>query len=377
MVEDLRVLNELAIKYQALTASIRVDQYEVPLNLPDEARQTAAAYEAGASYQPSFAFPSVDPTALMELASFVRELDCSSSPWLQPMKVTLRFMMNTLADSVTHDPMAVTTRTTAMFGGLSRARLDRARDILNQPYTPTGEDPEFDAQEASAIVGQALDRVGLNDWTALVESRMNAMMDVSGERRELRIRQGTRLGRTAMARLLVHEVGCHVFRSASGSRQPIRLLGFGLGDYLTTEEGLACYQEEETGLDDPTDSRRLALRYLAAGLALERGFFDVYQELRRYSDHDQAFETTARAKRGISDTSQPGCHMKDKVYFEGIDLVSDHLKNNPDDLAVLYTGKISLGMLPLVKKALRQGGLIPAVFSPDLLPRLLQALPRH
>lgn len=104
---------------------------------------------------------------------------------------------------------------------------------------------------------------------------------------------------------------------------------------------------------DPDLEPHLVRQVLA--LSLDQPLFEVYTELRKFAAHNQAFETAARAKRGISDTSSPGCHLKDKVYFEGIQAVSKHLTVRPEDLSTLYAGKISLGMLPAVATAIASG----------------------
>jgi hypothetical protein len=198
------------------------------------------------------------------------------------------------------------------------------------------------------------------------------MMDVSAERHEIRLRKRSTFTPTMVTRLIVHEVGGQVFRAASGVRQPVQTLGLGIGDYLPTEEGLACYQEDLFGLADPVDSRRLALRYLAAHLSADRPLFDVYAELRQYADHDQAFETAVRAKRGFSQTLEPGAHLKDRVYFEGKWEVAQHLSLHQDDVSSLYVGKVSLSMLSLVNHSIRSGVLNPPAFHPGLIPSLLE-----
>jgi hypothetical protein len=365
------LLNIVGVRYQALAARIQVDQYEVPANYAEEAAKTLSAYIDGGRYNPSFRFRLVDGAAKADLDVFQSELKDLPSPWLAPMRTTIDYMTKVLIDSRSHSASAISKRTTAMYGGIAPTHLEAAVAELEQSYTPSTEATDLDAHAAVALIEEALKRVSLSDWSAHVEAHMNAMMDVSAERRELRIRQGTRFSLTGITRLLVHEVGCHVFRAASGMRQPIQLLGFSLGDYLPTEEGLACYQEQQTGLSDPVDSRRLALRYYAAALSFEQPLSGVYAELRRYTDHEQAFETAARAKRGIADTSQPGAHLKDKVYFEGLRAVSEHLAMHPADLTLLYTGKISLSMLPLVRESLARGDLIQPAYDQHSIANLL------
>ncbi|MDQ0769533.1 hypothetical protein QF031_002282 [Pseudarthrobacter defluvii] len=367
-------INQLAKTYSELVARLKVDQYEVPLNLADEGRLVEKAYQSGLSHNPEFQFTPVSEQAIDELLQFRITMTAFDNPWVLLLATTVDYMIQTLMDCRAHNSTAITTRTVAMFGDVSAATLGVAETELEAPYAATTEESNLDAKGLADVFRRALSAVSLTDWSITVEPRMNAMLDVSSERREIRIRGGSLFGRTMVTRLLVHEIGCHVFRSASGQRQPMRLAGFGLGDYLSTEEGLAAYLEDKSGLYDAVDSRRFALRYLAASCALEHGFFDVYKELRAHADHTQAFETAARSKRGIADTSQPGAHVKDKVYFEGLKLVSDHLKEHPDDLPLLYTGKVSLSMLPLVRESIGRGELNQGEFQPEQIPLLLATL---
>ena len=369
-------INILAMEYQTIVAKVRVERYEVAVNSAEEARRTQEAHLSGRRYDPQFKFEPVQRESIRQVSDFRERLDQFASPWLDPLRSTVGYILQTLLDSESHSADAITDRTAAMYGEIAPQVLDSALEQLAAPFVPFHEAQDIDATATVRYFRAALESVGLADWSAIVEPRMNAMMDVSGERREIRVRDGSVFSRTAVARLLVHEIGCHVFRSASGGRQPVTLLGYGLGDYLPTEEGLGCWQEEQTGLSDPADSRRLALRYLAAARSLDSPLFDVYSELRQYADHAQAFETAARAKRGFADTAQRGSHLKDKVYFEGFRSVTEYLKKNPEDLALLYVGKVPLSLLPLVNDALQREELVPGAFGPALVPDLLDVLPK-
>jgi hypothetical protein len=102
---------------------------------------------------------------------------------------------------------------------------------------------------------------------------------------------------------------------------------------------------------------------------LHHSFFDVFVHLLQYTDADTAFPIVTRAKRGIEDTSQHGVHVKDKVYFEGLQMVSEHLEASPDDYELLMCGKVSLHMLPALRE-LKEAGFIS---EPCYLPSQLVA----
>ncbi|MDT9278030.1 MAG: DUF1704 domain-containing protein, partial [Limnospira sp. PMC 737.11] len=152
-----------------------------------------------------------------------------------------------------------------------------------------------------------------------------------------------------------------------GQLQPLRLLRFGLTNYMLTEEGMATYHEYRYGVRNPDDTRRYALRVLAAHLSLTNDFHTVFCEVAQHTTIEEAFDIVTRAKRGFEDTSAHGVHVKDKVYFEGFRLVSAHLTAHPEDYSLLMCGKVSIDMLPLMH-ALQADNLL---YEPQYLPEML------
>ena len=63
-------------------------------------------------------------------------------------------------------------------------------------------------------------------------------------------------------------------------------------------------------------------------------------------------------------------HMKDIVYLQGYLRVKAHLTQYPDDYKLLFTGKVGLQHLSLVKSLVEQG----LVSLPTLLPQHLTEL---
>jgi len=214
---------------------------------------------------------------------------------------------------------------------------------------------------------RSLDSVGLHDWEIIIDDVMNASMMVRSVEQKVKIRRDKSFSLHAIKRLLVHEIGTHVFRYANGALQKIHLLRLGLSGYMMTEEGLATYHEEKYGLRDLDTARRYALRVIAAHLSLTHSFYEVFSEIVQHTEFDDAFDIVTRSKRGFTDTSAYGSHIKDKVYFEGFRRVSAHLEDNPTDYALLMSGKISLDMLPLMRSAAEANLLINPTYLPELI----------
>lgn len=62
---------------------------------------------------------------------------------------------------------------------------------------------------------------------------------------------------------------------------------------------------------------------------------------------------TLRVKRGLEDTSIPGCFPKDYVYLHGREIVCQYLKEGGRE-EDLFLGKVSLEEIPRVKAILAQ-----------------------
>ena len=129
----------------------------------------------------------------------------------------------------------------------------------------------------------------------------------------------------------------------------------GFLSYQITEFGLAAFMEAKAmGEFSPRMLRIYAARYVAAHTCLSGTFWDAVNAVQEFIDLDQALKTAARLKRGFADTSQPGCHLQASLYWRGYHQVKDYLADQPDDLPILFTGKMGLDDIPLIKKLLEE-----------------------
>lgn len=130
------------------------------------------------------------------------------------------------------------------------------------------------------------------------------------------------------------------------------------------------YSEANAGLLETNTLRKYAGRVMAADLALKYPFSDVFERLAPDLGPQTAFDITVRAKRGFTDTSQPGAHTKDIVYLQGFLAVQSHLQQYPEDYTLLFSGKFGLRHLPLVRALRKQELILPPKRLPDDLIRL-------
>ena len=155
-------------------------------------------------------------------------------------------------------------------------------------------------------------------------------------------------------RYIYHEIKTHVFRAENGKLQPFMIFKNGFPDYITTEEGLALFNENKHGLLSQEDVKRYSARVIAANYSLKCSFYEIFEKLVKHFPPSTAYSIVQRVKRGMLDTSLPGGYTKDMVYMDGFQKVSSFLKNN-DSMEILYAGKIGLDNVDLTQELIDNG----------------------
>ncbi|XP_030203484.1 uncharacterized protein KIAA0895 [Gadus morhua] len=143
--------------------------------------------------------------------------------------------------------------------------------------------------------------------------------------------------------MLRHEIGTHYLRSLNNSQQPwsgsAGRRRHGLRPPNPTEEGLASLHSVLLRRD-PT-LWRAALLYVTVQRAARASFAQLFSDLARFlRDPHTRWDYCVRAKRGQTDTAQPGCFSKDQVYLEGILNILRH-REQIDFPMLMALGKVS------------------------------------
>ncbi|XP_038628272.1 uncharacterized protein KIAA0895 homolog [Tachyglossus aculeatus] len=121
--------------------------------------------------------------------------------------------------------------------------------------------------------------------------------------------------------MLRHEIGTHYFRGLNNTQQPWGKWNerrrLGLKPINPTEEGLASLHSVLLRKDPFL--WRAALLYYTVYQASQMSFSELFQNVGKFvQDPNTRWDYCVRAKRGWTDTSQPGCFSKDQVYLDGI-----------------------------------------------------------
>ncbi|XP_072416813.1 putative tyrosine carboxypeptidase MATCAP2 isoform X1 [Chiloscyllium punctatum] len=162
--------------------------------------------------------------------------------------------------------------------------------------------------------------------------------------------------------MLRHEIGTHYLRGLNNNLQPwCNWNGrkkYGLKPINPTEEGLASIHSVLFHKDPFL--WRAALLYYTVYQASHMSFRELFLDIGKFVENPNTrWDYCVRAKRGQTDTSQPGCFSKDQVYLDGILKILRH-RGNIDFQLLTALGKVSYEDVDRLKViALLQNAQIP------------------
>ncbi|MBN1175832.1 DUF1704 domain-containing protein [Candidatus Woesearchaeota archaeon] len=253
-----------------------------------------------------------------------------------------------------------------LFEPIDEETLDKAKETLDKEIEEVEEsEKEISSQELGNKLRQELEKYGLNDWKINYNKNASSTVNVNGGKKKITIRDETYFSESHVQKLIIHEIGTHALRSENGRQQEYKIFSTGLPNYLSTEEGLASYNEEQQGVSNPHIIKRLARNVLMTSVASKGSFMDIYNSIRPYFEEDEegdekTFKMCVRIKRGLGDTKKPGGFLKDHAYFQGLCKIRKFVKEG-GDLKKLYAGKIGIQHLLLLEKGvLKNPKIIPA-----------------
>ncbi|XP_051485342.1 microtubule-associated tyrosine carboxypeptidase 1 isoform X2 [Apus apus] len=171
--------------------------------------------------------------------------------------------------------------------------------------------------------------------------------------------------------MLRHEIGTHYIRGVNNTRQPWHSSEgrkqYSLKPANPTEEGLASLHS--VLFRKQPFLWRAALLYYTIERASRLSFSALFQDLEQYvQDAGVRWEYCVRAKRGQTDTSQPGCFSKDQVYLDGILRILRH-RQTIDFPLLAALGKVSYEDVNRLKKF--------GVLEKTRIPHFMQDLERY
>ncbi len=170
---------------------------------------------------------------------------------------------------------------------------------------------------------------------------------VINKNRKILLRENLIISEARLQELIIHELDSHLLTTENAYAQPLKIFLYGFKNYLVTQEGLAVHNTLKYAKQKLP--RRLYLLANACFLGNLYSFAEGARKLQQFGlNYNTAVRFMGRVKRGMGDTSTPGCFGKDFIYVRGLNLIENFL-NQGGKIKDLYQGKISIEQLPLIR----------------------------
>jgi len=302
---------------------------------------------SGRRYNPVFRYPAAEHANSAERTELEAELSWLESeqyagaedyPWwalLEEDRATLvghlHMVMNIGNDA------EFTRWTHATFPPPTPADVAAARAFLaNVPPDRQfeGEPPQTD--ELAKMARAYLDQRGLQSWEVVVQSDQISRLKVDTAARRVELRANTRFDHLDVVSLLYHEIEGHAVRADNGLKHGHELLATGVGMEIECDEGVAVYLEATNGGMTGRRAEEVAARVVAVDLGTRLPFAEVFDQIVALTpslSEELRFLLVARAKRGLTDTANPGGWTKDAYYFSGYWKVKTMMEQSADPAA--------------------------------------------
>ncbi|MFH1263473.1 MAG: tyrosine/phenylalanine carboxypeptidase domain-containing protein [Pseudomonadota bacterium] len=341
----------------------RLFHYLNPVNSREEREKFLAAWEDGKTYQPVFEYnplPATLPGSKKRLADLTFGTTALEVCF---DRVRAEYLLRLeLAES--RGTPAITLKAMQLYGTPNDAVVKEAIRLLDS--VPAADEPTttVGVKALATEIREKLRADRIEGWDVVEDPLTITFAEADSAHHKVRLLPGIVISGKMLDRLLHHVVEVHVYRAANGERQPLRAFSLGLDGYIETEEGLALVLEERLGLLIPPIQRRLAGRMLAAALAPKHSFFDMFRRLVKFFSPEEAYTITVLSKRGLRETHEPGGYVRDHIYSSGTKKIKDL---TADEIHLLYTGRIAVHHLPLVKELMKNKKLVDPAFLPAIL----------
>ena len=264
------------------------------------------------------------------------------------------FIMNKIIFSV-GNPMNLPYLSSELYGVPSTKLYFKAKEILKL-NKPIDESRNINPRQVKLALEKSFEEYGLDGW--VVEFSKKHITTIYSTEKKITIGKNRMFSQSDVDALPVHEVGVHALRCENGLAQPIKLFALGVPGYLSTEEGLATYFEELTGVLFTEKLRNYAGRVISVYSVMQgASFSSTFGYLKEFNfNDDDAWTLTLRAHRG-------GGFIKDHVYLQGKFEVANFLERS-GDLKKLFVGKVGVKDVPLVNDLFKQGFLTKPKYLP-------------
>jgi hypothetical protein len=206
---------------------------------------------------------------------------------------------------------------------------------------PREEEKDVTASVMEEIFRKVIYNNHIEGWSVRTDVENDFTIRVNHSSKELIIGARVKKSIAEVERLIVHEIGTHIWRGYQSTKQPNLILQhLRYPDVMLIEEGIAVYNENNSSLGR-VPMKSYALRYMAVE-HIEYSFRDIYNLLLNYTGEEESFQTAFRVKRGMANTAQPGGYLKDAAYLLGLHRISQAMNSSNNLWQKVMSAKISL-----------------------------------
>jgi len=351
---------EIDRKLAFIDEKLAILKYLRPININEEEEKFFAAPD---SYNPQFEYSELDFDS-ENFKTLLKDLNTDNTPLGQLFDKKRSELITTISMLEGRDTEAFTEHSIDLYGDVTKELLGISRKRLAEMPATFKKEKIYSALEARRYFEEAIKYYGL-DWKVSISEKISSQASV-GKSSKLFIRKDAMFPKSKINGTIAHEIETHILSAENGKMQPYLLFNRGFASYLKTQEGLAVYNQEEF-----IETGRKNIKYyitaaniLAVYYAKKFSFVECFHMLKKYNITDQdAFRLILKAKRGLRDTSKPGCFTKGSIYLNGA-LMIQNFAAEGGDLKKLYVGKIALEDLDSIYA-------IPTLRPPTYLPKFL------
>jgi len=258
---------------------------------------------------------------------------------------------------------------------LQKRKVQAGRDEPTAPASGRAGDQRLISPPiAKQFFEAVLQEYGFSDWRIQLDHATNNFR-IEANVQALFLPAYKPLSLARVRELLGHELEFHVLRAEAGKASPLALLAEGTRNFLTIDEGMAVYYDQQTaqtqnqvldGASVMTWIGTLATGLAAGVLSTPQTFLHLQQMLERLYLLDRllskregdlgkatasarrlALNRCLRTYRGVPDLTVAGiCYAKDAIYLRGYLQLQQAVKEDPGLLDRLMVGKIAYEHLP-------------------------------
>lgn len=318
-----------------------------PINLDQEKQM----FMQNPSYSPKFIYKkmAVDFDYIKKEIKKIPEID---HPLMPLYDAKIKEMQRKIALLESRGSSKIQYYSEKIYGRVTKELFQEANDIIGKFKMIEDESEKVPFKKIVKTLHDFLKENKIHHWKIKILD--NATADISvGKNNFIYLKDGVEFTENRLKSVVAHEIETHVYRLENARLQPYKIFEQGTTNYLTTEEGLAIYNQRKLNLASGKKPLWPSLNLIAIYLGRKMSFAELaaYMMDKYGISQEEAWKVCVKVKRGLANTETKASFSRDFIYFEGFKMVNEYVKKNGNDgLKKLYAGKISINDLEVLNQ---------------------------